>query len=172
MTTDKIDFFLENEAATEQLAKSLADIILPQCPADSQYQGVSAATLHLSGDLGAGKTAFARAFLRHCGVTGRIKSPTFALIEPYNVSRINFYHIDFYRFSDPREWADAGFRDLYQPDSILLIEWPEKAAGVLPEPDIHIQLTVQGDSRMAQLDARTARGTKWLDILKTKCPRL
>lgn len=165
MTTNQIHLTLADEASTERLARELAQIIL-QDHAESPPAGMQAAgALHLQGDLGAGKTTFARAFLRQCGVTGRIKSPTFALLEAYNVSSLNFYHIDFYRFSDPREWADAGFRDLFQPDSIVLIEWPEKADAALPAPDVLIQLADHGSGRIARLDARTARGTRWLNKL-------
>lgn len=171
MTTANLTIILPDETQTVTLAQALADTILQEL-GDSSSQGEtpaqnsqSAATLHLCGDLGAGKTTFVRAFLRHCGVTGRIKSPTFALLEAYNVSSLNFYHIDFYRFSDPREWADAGFRDLFQPDSVVLIEWPEKAAGTLPTPDVLIQLATLHEGRVAVLEARTPRGTRWLNKL-------
>jgi len=139
----------------------------PSCKTTPVQSDQAAAVIHLSGDLGAGKTTFARAFLRQCGVTGRIKSPTFALLEAYNVSSLNFYHIDFYRFSDPREWADAGFRDLFQPDSVVLIEWPEKADGTLPTADVLIQLDDHDPGRIAVLEARTPRGTRWLNKLQT-----
>lgn len=168
MTTNQINLTLPDESSTETLARALAQIIL-QDRAEHPPAGLqAAAALHLRGELGAGKTTFARAFLRACGVSGRIKSPTFALLEAYNVSSLNFYHIDFYRFSDPREWADAGFRDLFQPDSIVLIEWPEKADDALPAPDVLIQLVDHDSGRIARLNARTPRGTRWLNKLQTQ----
>src|SRR5690606_2376597 len=110
-----ITLTLVDEAATEDLARRLAPLV--------QKGG----RIHLNGDLGAGKTTFARALLRACGIKGRIKSPTFALVELYNISNIYCYHFDFYRFTDPREWLDAGFRDAMREDALVLIEWAEKA---------------------------------------------
>ncbi|AWB35292.1 tRNA (adenosine(37)-N6)-threonylcarbamoyltransferase complex ATPase subunit type 1 TsaE [Orrella marina] len=167
MTTHHLKLNLQDETATERLAQKLASTILQDHASAPVQSDQAAAVIHLSGDLGAGKTTFARAFLRQCGVTGRIKSPTFALLEAYNVSSLNFYHIDFYRFSDPREWADAGFRDLFQPDSVVLIEWPEKADGTLPTADVLIQLDDHDPGRIAVLEARTPRGTRWLNKLQT-----
>lgn len=167
MTTHFLKRNLQDETATEELARQLASIILKDRSTTPVQRDQATAVVHLSGDLGAGKTTFARAFLRQCGVTGRIKSPTFALLEAYNVSSLNFYHIDFYRFSDPREWADAGFRDLFQPDSVVLIEWPEKADGTLPTPDVLIQLADHDPGRIVTLEARTPRGTRWLNKLQT-----
>jgi len=134
----------------------------PSAPPPSPHAG---GRIHLRGDLGAGKTAFVRALLRACGIRGRIKSPSYALLESYKVSNLYFYHFDFYRFSDPREWLDAGFRDLLREDAVVLIEWPERAEGLLPPPDLDISLAYAGQGRDAGLTAYTARGQAWLNIL-------
>jgi tRNA threonylcarbamoyladenosine biosynthesis protein TsaE len=90
----------------------------------------------LYGDLGAGKTTFVRHLLHALGVTGRIKSPTYAVVEPYSVAAGEVWHFDFYRFSDPREWEDAGFRDIFASVGLKLCEWPQNAAGVMPTPTL------------------------------------
>jgi len=147
---------LPDEHATEALARQLASPV-------SEMGG----RIYLHGDLGAGKTAFARALLRACGVTGRIKSPSYALLESYKVSNLYCYHFDFYRFNDPREWLDAGFRDVFRDDAVILIEWPERAADLLPTPDLAISLMYADPGRDAQLHAHTAKGQTWLDALTT-----
>jgi tRNA threonylcarbamoyladenosine biosynthesis protein TsaE len=118
------------------------------------------ATLELRGDLGAGKTTLARHLLRALGVGGRIKSPTYALVEPYQTPDGTLvFHFDFYRFGDPREWAEAGLRELYAGPGLKLAEWPEQAAGVLPAPDLAIHIRVGADERRdATVQAFTARG--------------
>nr|MBF0683249.1 tRNA (adenosine(37)-N6)-threonylcarbamoyltransferase complex ATPase subunit type 1 TsaE [Pseudomonas sp.] len=108
---------------------------------------------------------FARALLRACGVTGRIKSPTFALVEVYNISNLYCYHFDFYRFTDPREWLDAGFRDAMRDDALVLIEWAEKAGTAFPPPDLEITLVPAGDGRVATLSAPSEKGQSWLSAL-------
>ncbi|MBX6317198.1 tRNA (adenosine(37)-N6)-threonylcarbamoyltransferase complex ATPase subunit type 1 TsaE [Pigmentiphaga sp.] len=144
---------LPDEAATEALAASLAPL------------AAKGLRIHLHGDLGAGKTTFARALLRAVGVTGRIKSPTFTLVEPYKVSNLYCYHFDFYRFTDPREWLDAGFRDALRDDALVLIEWAERAGGALPAPDLDIALSYEGAGRGATLRAHTAKGQAWLNTI-------
>jgi tRNA threonylcarbamoyladenosine biosynthesis protein TsaE len=118
------------------------------------------ATLELAGELGAGKTTFARHLLRALGVAGRIKSPSYAVVEPYALaSGTNAWHFDFYRFDDPREWEDAGLREPYAARGLKLAEWPEKAGAALPEPDLHIAIEVQGRAqRRATLSAHSAAG--------------
>lgn len=121
-------------------------------------------TLH--GDLGAGKTTLVRHLLRALGVQGRIKSPTYAVVEPHQVPGLAIWHFDFYRFDDPREWEDAGFRDLFASVGLKLAEWPEKAQAVLPPADIAITLdTVDENTRQAQLCAATALGQQLLQGL-------
>ncbi|WP_229722687.1 tRNA (adenosine(37)-N6)-threonylcarbamoyltransferase complex ATPase subunit type 1 TsaE [Xylophilus rhododendri] len=121
------------------------------------------AFIALHGDLGAGKTTFVRHLLRALGIEGRIKSPTYAVVEPHQVSGPDgawpVSHFDFYRFDDPREWEDAGFRDIFAAEGLKLAEWPEKAAGVLPVPDLDIALTSQADeTRSVTLTANTRLG--------------
>ena len=125
------------------------------------------ATIELHGDLGAGKTALARHLLRALGVTGRVKSPTYALVEPYQTpDGLSIFHFDFYRFSDPREWDEAGLRDLYAGPGLKLAEWPEQAAGVLPAPDLAIHIHVDADERRGvTVQARTTRGGVLLQAL-------
>ncbi len=100
------------------------------------------ASIELHGPLGAGKTTFARHLLRALGVSGHVKSPTYALMEPYEVARpdgpLQISHFDFYRFDDPHEWEDAGFRDIFAAPGLKLVEWPEKAAEFLPPADLYI----------------------------------
>jgi tRNA threonylcarbamoyladenosine biosynthesis protein TsaE len=126
--------------------------------------------IYLSGELGAGKTTFVRGLLRELGFEGRVKSPTYALVELYVISRLNLYHFDFYRFRDPDEWHEAGFRDLFSPSNICLVEWPEKARDLLPIADLHLTLvsvqTSNSDSRRAILKANSTRGQAVLTKLQ------
>ncbi len=92
--------------------------------------------------MGAGKTTLVRHLLQALGVTGRIKSPTYAVVEPYELPGLNIWHFDFYRFADPREWEDAGFRDIFASPGLKLSEWPEKAGAQLPVPDLDIYIAV------------------------------
>jgi tRNA threonylcarbamoyladenosine biosynthesis protein TsaE len=114
--------------------------------------------LNLSGDLGTGKTALVRAVLKALGVAGPVKSPTFALLEPYEVSSLDFYHFDFYRFADPSDFGSSGFRELFGPGRICAIEWPERAGPRLPTADISIALSVDGDGRRATVTAASQLG--------------
>jgi tRNA threonylcarbamoyladenosine biosynthesis protein TsaE len=114
--------------------------------------------LNLSGDLGAGKTSLVRSMLKTLGVTGPVKSPTFALLEPYSVSSLDFYHFDFYRFADPNEFGSSGFRDLFGPGRICAIEWPERAGPRLPTADLSIALSLNGDGRVASITAASQLG--------------
>ena len=169
MSTAEITLNLPNEAATDALGVRLAESALENFkPIEINELGSNCGPLiYLRGELGAGKTALVRSFLRACGVTGRIKSPSYALLESYKVSSLYFYHIDFYRFSDSSEWQDAGFRDLFRPGAVVLIEWPDKAGDQLPVPDILVNLSYAGDGRQARLEAHTKRGVTWLTTLTT-----
>jgi tRNA threonylcarbamoyladenosine biosynthesis protein TsaE len=122
--------------------------------------------IYLSGELGAGKTTLARGILRGLGYDGRVKSPSFALVEPYTLSRLYLYHFDFYRFTDPRELEEAGFREHFNPETVCLVEWPENAAGVVPPADIRIRLKVAGSGRQLEIDADTEAGRRCLERLK------
>ena len=117
------------------------------------------ACIALHGDLGAGKTTLVRHLLRALGVQGNIKSPTYAVVEPHTVSAGEVWHFDFYRFSDPREWEDAGFRDIFASAGLKLCEWPQNAAGVMPTPDLELDIQVGDDEqRQVTINALTARG--------------
>jgi tRNA threonylcarbamoyladenosine biosynthesis protein TsaE len=149
-----------NEADTAAFAQALAASL----PA---VDGVTDAFIELRGDLGAGKTTLVRHLLRALGATGRIKSPTYAVVEPYSLARGPVWHFDFYRFSDPREWLDAGFRDIFASPGVKLVEWPEKAAGLLPPADWVLELfTQEDDSRQVRITAQTARGQTLVSALK------
>lgn len=115
-------------------------------------------TLHLQGDLGAGKTTLVRGFLRARGHEGPVRSPTYTLIEPYELSSGAVYHLDLYRLGDPEELEYLGLRDLLGEDLILLIEWPEQGAGWLPSPDLLLQIKHSEAGRDIRLGALTAAG--------------
>jgi len=142
--------FLPSEAETLAFGSALAAAVEPGL------------VVFLSGELGAGKTTLARGLLRGLGHAGRVKSPSFALVEPYTFSRLYLYHFDFYRFTDPRELGDAGFREYFNPESVCLVEWPENAAGWLPVADLRITLHVQGTGRQLGIDADTEAGRRCL----------
>jgi tRNA threonylcarbamoyladenosine biosynthesis protein TsaE len=127
-----------DEAACQAFAQALA-----------ARPAIRNAYIELHGPLGAGKTTFVRHLLRALGVQGRIKSPTFAVVEPHALPGLAISHFDFYRFSDPREWEDAGFRDLFAEPGLKLAEWPEKAQGMLPVPDLRLTLDPLDDERRA-----------------------
>ena len=104
-----------------------------------------------------------RHLLQALGVQGRIKSPTYAVVEPYNIAAGDVWHFDFYRFSDPREWEDAGFRDIFASPGLKLCEWPEHAHGVMPTPDIDLHIEVEGETqRQLTLHANTPLGESLL----------
>jgi len=123
------------------------------------------AVIELHGTLGAGKTTFTRHLLRALGVQGRIKSPTYAVVEPYEVEGLAIWHFDFYRFDDPREWEDAGLRELFAAPGLKIAEWPDKAAPMLPLPDLRLFIDIDiddDDARSVLAQACTARGLELL----------
>jgi tRNA threonylcarbamoyladenosine biosynthesis protein TsaE len=147
---------LRSEDDTQRLATALA-----------AQPALRNAFLELQGNLGAGKTTLVRHLLRALGVGGRIKSPTYAVVEPHEVPGLAVWHFDFYRFNDPREWEDAGFRDIFTSPGLKLAEWPEQAAALLPPADLVIRLDAQADeSRQATLTAQTTTGVALLHGLK------
>ena len=121
------------------------------------------AFIELHGELGAGKTTLVRHLLRALGVQGLIKSPTYAVLEPYEVAGLPIWHFDFYRFDDPREWEDAGFRDIFAGPGLKLAEWPENAGTLLPPADLVVRIEAQADeSRHVTLKAQTPVGAELL----------
>jgi tRNA threonylcarbamoyladenosine biosynthesis protein TsaE len=149
-----VSFTLPDAQATSLLGQALAHAVHSHLD-DIRAHGLQ---LNLSGDLGAGKTALVRGMLKALGVAGPVKSPTFALLEPYSVSSLDFHHFDFYRFADPNEFGSSGFRDLFGPGRICAIEWPERAGPRLPTADLSIALSVDGDGRTASITAASQLG--------------
>jgi len=119
--------------------------------------------LYLSGDLGSGKTTLARGLIRALGHGERVKSPSYSLVEVYELSRLNLYHFDFYRFKDRTEWVSSGLREYFGPDALCIVEWPERAAGLLAPADLEVTLEFLPHGRRARLAARTPAGEIWLD---------
>lgn len=137
-----------DEAACQAFAAQLA-----------QQPALRNAYLELHGELGAGKTTFTRHLLRALGVAGRIKSPTFAVMEPYALPGLNVSHFDFYRFDADHDWEDAGFRDVFAAPGLKIAEWPQRAGPALPLPDLRLRLTAVDDHRREVLaEAFTAVG--------------
>ncbi len=134
----------------------------------ASHPALADAFVELHGPLGAGKTTFARHLLHALGVSGSIKSPTYALMEPYVAGEaaggFAIGHFDFYRFDDPSEWEDAGFREVFADPGLKLVEWPEKAAGLLPPCDLRIWITPHdgSDVREARFEAMSAAGLELL----------
>ncbi|ABM36487.1 tRNA (adenosine(37)-N6)-threonylcarbamoyltransferase complex ATPase subunit type 1 TsaE [Polaromonas naphthalenivorans] len=151
-----------DEAATESFARALA-----------RRPAIGRALIELQGDLGSGKTTFVRHLLKGLGVQGRIKSPTYAVVEAYTLPatgldsghnrELLIWHFDFYRFNDPREWEEAGFRDIFASPGLKLVEWPEKAGDHLPQPDLVMAIEMLPDeSRFITLTAYTPTGAELL----------
>ncbi|MBV8679285.1 MAG: tRNA (adenosine(37)-N6)-threonylcarbamoyltransferase complex ATPase subunit type 1 TsaE [Aquitalea sp.] len=146
---------LPDETATLALGKAVASAL---------QAGV---VIFLWGDLGAGKTTFSRGLLAGLAYHGKVKSPTYTLVESYPLPDFTVHHFDLYRFADPEEWDDAGFRDYFGPDTVCLVEWPDKAGDLLPPADLTLELEVSGAGRTYRLTARTETGQSCLTRLST-----
>ena len=147
---------LPAEADTLALGRALAACIEPGL------------TIYLVGELGAGKTTLARGLLREMGYLGKVKSPTFTLVEVYEISRLYLYHFDFYRFTGsnkPQEFGESGFREYFNPRSVCLVEWPEKAVG-LPAADLRVVLEIVGTGRTVAIFADSEAGTSCLKRIR------
>lgn len=114
--------------------------------------------IYLRGDLGAGKTTLVRGLLRALGHGGKVKSPTYTLIEPYIVSRLNLYHFDFYRFAVPEEYLEAGLDEYFEGNGVCLVEWPDKAVPYIAAADLEIRLTLASPGRRLEASALTEAG--------------
>jgi tRNA threonylcarbamoyladenosine biosynthesis protein TsaE len=121
----------------------------------------------LEGELGAGKTTLARGILRGLGHTGTVRSPTYTLVEPYALPGATVYHLDLYRLVDPEELEWLGLRDMLQGDALLLIEWPERGAGCLPQADLYIRITAVDGGRSVDLVSGSTRGRHMLDSFES-----
>ena len=144
---------LPDQAATEAFGEQLA----------AACEGGLLVFLH--GQLGAGKTTLVRGFLRARGHSGPVKSPTYTLVEPYTTAQGNVYHLDLYRLADAEELEWIGIRDLFEDESICLIEWPEQGAGILPQPDLRVYLRVEGSGREIRVEAASPRGEQLVRIV-------
>ena len=141
---------MPDEAATRRLGAALA------------AGAANGLVLHLKGELGSGKTTLARGLIQRLGHPGRVKSPTYTLVEPYSLLRLNLYHFDFYRFKDRSEWLSSGFREYFNPASLCIVEWPERAGDLLAPPDLEIRLQDEALARTAMPTTYSEPGAAWL----------
>ncbi|MEL4429988.1 tRNA (adenosine(37)-N6)-threonylcarbamoyltransferase complex ATPase subunit type 1 TsaE [Shewanella mangrovisoli] len=150
----ELTFQLNNEDETIAVGQKLARHI--QAPL----------TLYLTGDLGAGKTTLSRGLIQGLGHKGAVKSPTYTLVEPYELDGVEIYHFDLYRLNDPEELEFMGIRDYFTDSSLCIVEWPDKGHGLLPDADIHLHLNYVNQGREIQIRALTESGKKLLAAIK------
>ncbi|AWF79591.1 tRNA (adenosine(37)-N6)-threonylcarbamoyltransferase complex ATPase subunit type 1 TsaE [Microbulbifer sp. EKSA008] len=155
----ELKLHLADEAATVSGGSSLGQA----CLAAGLQQGL---TLYLNGQLGAGKTTFCRGVLRAFGHEGAVKSPTYTLVEPYELEAHRVYHFDLYRLGDPEELEFMGVRDYFSAQSLSLVEWPERGEGILPAPDLEVELEVPESGRQLRLIAHSPQGERVIDLLQ------
>lgn len=158
-------FDLPGEDATLAFGGQFAQAILKVRHATGErFPGLQ---VQLIGDLGAGKTTLVRATLRALGHAGRVRSPTYTLVEPYSLATqtgaLELYHFDLYRFTDPAEWIDAGFREYFDSGAVCLIEWPQRAGGLLGVPDLEFKLEQEGEGRVLIARAFSETGKSCLE---------
>jgi tRNA threonylcarbamoyladenosine biosynthesis protein TsaE len=150
--SDDFTLDLADEAATISFGQQLANVLVPDL------------TFFMQGDLGAGKTTMVRGILRGLGFNGKVKSPTYTILETYDINlenglKLSINHFDLYRFNEEEEWEAAGFRDAFNADSVSLIEWPEKAINFLPQADVEVRLSMhKNGGRIASLVALSEQG--------------
>lgn len=148
----RISKHLDDENATYALAKRLAARLEPGM------------VIYLHGDLGAGKTTLVRGVLNALGYKGRVKSPTYTLVEPYHVAGLDLRHFDLYRLQNEEEWDSAGFRDEFDGRNIFFIEWPERAKGFLPQADVGIVFEILPQGRNVEITGRTPTGRECIEL--------
>lgn len=153
--------FLAHTSDTEALGARLAAAFLQT--ADAGRSGLDG-TVHLSGQLGAGKTTLVRGIVHGLGIEGPVKSPTYTLVEPYTRGPIRLYHFDLYRLTDGEELEFLGARDAFAEHALCIVEWPERAGDWLPQPDLLVHLSIAGTGREARMHGYTPRGRAWLAI--------
>jgi len=151
-------FLLVDEAATIAMGSQLANLVKNELK-----QGL---VVYLNGDLGAGKTTLTRGFVQGMGHQGHVKSPTYTLVEPYELDHWQVYHFDLYRLSDPEELEYMGIRDYFNDNCCCFIEWPEKGQGMLADADLIINMAYSDEQRMITLNAGTDLGRHTLSMLK------
>lgn len=149
----EFQLYLADETQTERLGRLLAGIV------------IAPALIFLRGDLGAGKTTLSRGFIQARGHSGPVKSPTYTLIEPYQLAGGKIFHLDLYRLSDPGELDYLGLDDLLAEQAIVLVEWPERGSTYLPAPDLEISLAHRTQGREVVLRAHTSRADEWIGQL-------
>lgn len=148
-----------NQQLTRHLADETAMLAFGAAFADILHAGLA---IYLHGDLGAGKTTLVRGILHGLGYQNVVKSPTYNLVEFYKFSELYCYHFDFYRFNDPIEWEEAGFREYFNAQSICLAEWPEKAGEILPVADLQVFIQFSEPGRIVEIHAGTGAGKRCL----------
>lgn len=153
------ELYLADEAATV----AAGEVLGRACSDSGLDHGL---VIFLGGQLGAGKTTFSRGILRAFGHRGAVKSPTYTLVEPYEFDVSRVYHFDLYRLGDPEELEYMGVRDYFGPGSLSLVEWSERGAGILPEPDLKVVLNLHGTGRALTVRALSAAGSRVLSVLQ------
>lgn len=149
--------YLPDEAATLAQGAALANALTSEEPSEEPGDEQSL-TLFLTGGLGAGKTTFCRGLLQALGHRGAVKSPTYTLVETYDLPGRQLHHFDLYRLGDPEELEYMGIRDYFEPGNLCLLEWPERGQGFLPEPDLRVKVSLEGQGRRLSLEAVSPRG--------------
>ena len=150
-----VELYMKDEDAMTRLGHAIA--------AQTAGHGL----IFLEGDLGAGKTTLSRGIIQGLGHQGAVKSPTFTLVEPYEIDAIRAWHFDLYRLADPEELEYLGIRDYFADDDLCLIEWPQQGKGYLPQPDLEITIKAHNDGRIVRLLAHSTRGESWCAALST-----
>ncbi len=147
----QLEYFLPDENSTISIGDSLAKVV-------KRNNQQKALVVYLHGDLGAGKTTLTRGFVRGMGHVGNVKSPTYTLVEPYELTPWRVFHFDLYRLADPEELEYMGIRDYFNHDCCCFIEWPEKGSGLLAKADLIISIVYQGEQRVLSVEAKSTYG--------------